>query len=76
MKEFKAFNKNLELNLEFIFNKNPYLTVVIGDFHAKSHDLCKGDKTTASGTKLEIMTSHYGLTLIINEPTHISKSSS
>ena len=36
MEEFETFLKNLELNLEFIFNKNPYLTVVIGDFNAKS----------------------------------------
>ena len=29
--EFETFVKNLKLNLEFIFNKNPYLTVVNGD---------------------------------------------
>ena len=29
--EFDTFVKNLKLNLEFIFNKNPYLTVVNGD---------------------------------------------
>ena len=66
MEEFETFVKNLELNLEFIFNKNVYLTVV-GDINAKSH---KGNKTTASGSKLGIMTSHYGLIQRINEPTH------
>ena len=76
MEEFETFVKNLELNLEFIFNKNPYLTVVIDEFNAKSHNWYKGDKTTASWSKLEIMTSHYGLTLIINEPTHIFEDSS
>ena len=30
MEEFETFIKNLELNLELIFTKNPYLTVVIG----------------------------------------------
>ena len=64
------------MNLEFIFNKNPYLTVVIGDFNAKSHNWYKDDKNTASGSKLEVMTSHYGLTQIINEPTHILEDSS
>ena len=59
MEEFEMFVKNLELNLESIFNKNPYLTVVIGDVI--------GNKTIASGSKLEIMTSHYGLTQIINK---------
>ena len=56
------FIKNLELNLELIFTKNSYLTVVIGEFNVKSNNWHKDDKTTASGTKLEIMTSHYGLT--------------
>ena len=32
MEEFETFVKNLELNLEFIFNKNPYQTVGIGNF--------------------------------------------
>ena len=44
MKEFETFVKNLDLNLEFIFNKNSCLTVVIGDLNAKSHNLYKGDK--------------------------------
>ena len=61
---------------EFLVNKNPYLTVVIGDFNAKSHNWQKDDKTTASGSKLEITTSHYGRTQIVNEPTHILEDSS
>ena len=48
MEEFETFVKNLELSLEFIFNKNPYLTIVIGDFNAESYNWYKGDKTTAS----------------------------
>ena len=62
VEEFETFVKNLDLNIELIFTKNPYLTVVIGDFNDKSHNWYNDDKTTASGTKLEIMTSHYGLT--------------
>ena len=62
MEEFETFVKNLELNLQFIFSKNPYLAVVIGDFTVKSHDWYNGDKTTANASKREIMTSHYGLT--------------
>ena len=37
-KNFRRFFKNPDLNLEFIYSKNPYLTVVIGDFNAKSHN--------------------------------------
>ena len=76
MEEFERFVKNLELNPEFIFIKNPYLAVVIDDFNAKSHNWYKGDKTTASLSKFEIMTCHYGLTQIINEPTHVFEDSS
>ena len=76
IEEFEMFVKNLELNLELIFTKNPYLTVVIGDFNVKSHNWYKGDKTTASKNKLEIMTSYYGLTEIIIKPTHILEDAS
>ena len=75
VKEFETFVKKVELNLEFIFNKNPYLIVAICDFNAKSHNWYKGDKTTGGGSNLDIMTSHYGITQIINEPTHILEDS-
>ena len=76
MEEFETLVKNLELNFEFILNKNPYLTVAIGDLDAKSHNWYKGDKTTASRSKLDIMTSRHGLTATINEPTQILEDSS
>ena len=38
MEELEMFVKNLELNLEFIFSKNPYLSVVTGNFNAKSRN--------------------------------------
>ena len=43
MEEFETFVKNLELNLELIFSKNPCLTVVIGDFNVKLHSWYKGN---------------------------------
>ena len=54
MKELETFIKNLALNLEFIFNKDPYLTVIFGEFNAKSYNWHKDDKTTGSRSKLEI----------------------
>ena len=71
MEEFETFVKNLELNLQIIFTKKPYLTVIICDFNFKLQNWYKGNKTTAGGTKHEIMNYYYGLTQIINEPTHI-----
>ena len=38
MEEFETFDENLELNLELVFTKNPYLTIVIGDFNLKLHN--------------------------------------
>ena len=59
MEEFEIFVKNLELNLELIFAKNLYPTILTGDFNIKLHSWYKGDKITGSRTKLEITTSHY-----------------
>ena len=55
IEEFETFVKSLEVNLELIFTKNPYLTIVIGDIDVKSQNWYKGDKSTGSGTKLEII---------------------
>ena len=58
MEKLETFVENFEFNLEFIFNKNPYQTVVFGDFNAKSHNWYTGNKTTDSGSELEILASH------------------
>ena len=71
MEELETLVKNLQLILELIFTKSLYLTVVITEFNVKSQNCYRGNKTTASGNKIEIMASHYGLTQIINEPTNI-----
>ena len=55
MEEFETFVKNIDLNLEFIFNKNVYLTVVISDFHAKLHNW----QITASGSKRGAVNYHH-----------------
>ena len=46
-------------------------SLLVTSLLVKWHNWYKGDKTTASGIKLKVMTSQYGLTQIINEPTHI-----
>ena len=38
MEEIETFVKNFELNLELIFTKNPYLTLVVSDFNFKSQN--------------------------------------
>ena len=41
--EFENFIKNLELNLEHIANKSPFLIVVLGDFNARMQGSYQND---------------------------------
>ena len=66
--------KNFELNLDTILASNPFLTVGLGDFNVKSNLCCKSDKTY-EGSKIEGITSQFGLQQLISEPTHHTKNS-
>ena len=59
--EFETFLKNFELNLDTILANNPFLTVFLGDFNAKSSLWCKSDNTSYEGSKIEGITSQLGL---------------
>ena len=63
--EFEKFANNLELNLDTISASNPFLTVVLGDFNAKSNFWYKNDKTTNEGSKIDGIASQFGIA-----PTH------
>ena len=66
--------KNFELTLDKIHENNPFMTVVLGDFNAKSSNWCKADVTSLEGSKIDTITSSYGLNQLIQEPTHILNS--
>ena len=68
---FETFVDNPELNLDTIANKNPYFIVVLGQFNVKSSNWYKHDKTTYEGSKIEAITSPFGLKQLTQEPTHI-----
>ena len=70
------FLTNLEMNLDDSFNSNPFLTFVIGDFNAKSKNWSEGDRSTIEGSKIEFLTSQFGLSQIMKESTHILENSS
>ena len=70
--EFENFVYNLDLTLEALTQKNPFLTVIVGDFNAKFSKWCSTDKTTPEVAKLDNLTSQYGLTQLLNEPSYIS----
>ena len=41
--DFQAFIDNLEMNLEILAQRNPFLMVVLGGFNAKSKYWCSQD---------------------------------
>ena len=51
--EFDNFLNKLILTMELITQKNLFLTVVIGDFNARSSKWWTDDKTTQEGLKIE-----------------------
>ena len=59
--EFHDFLTNLEMNLDDSFNSNPFLTTVISDFNAKSNNWSEGDRSTTEGSKIDFLTSQFGL---------------
>ena len=73
--KFQIFKSNLELNDDSLCSCNPFLTVIIGDFNAKSKQWCKIDKTSFEGSQLQLVTSKVGLLQMITEPTHILENS-
>ena len=73
--DFESFANNLELNIDAVTANNPFLTAVLGDFNIKSNLWFKGDKTSYEGSKIDAITSQFGLQLI-NEPTHLVADSS
>ena len=74
--DFQVFIDNLEMNLETLAQRNPFLMVVLGDFNAKSKHWCSQDSTNFEGITIENVTSQFGLSQIITEATHILESSS
>ena len=74
--EFESFLKNVELILDKIHEENPSMIFVLGDFNAKSNNWCKNHATSHEGSRIEAVTSNYGLHQLIQEPTHILNSSS
>ena len=67
--DFESFANNFELNIDAVTANNLFLPVVLGDI--KSNLLFKGDKTSYEGSKIDPVTSQFGLQQPINEPTHV-----
>ena len=74
--DFESFINNLEYNLDSVMANNPYLTILLGDFNAKSSLWCNNDITTYEGSKIDGVFSQFALHQITKEPTHIIGDSS
>ena len=69
--EFQEFKSNLEMNLDALSANNPFLTVMIGDFNAKSSNWYLNDIISFGGSQIEFLASQYAMSQVVNEPTHI-----
>ena len=69
--KFQTFKSNLKLILDTLLCSNPFLTVTIVDFNAKSKDWCSIDITSFESSELDFLTFQFGLSQIIKEATHI-----
>ena len=70
--ELESFSDNLELNLDSIAFRNPYLIVALGDFNAQTKGWYLLGKTIYEGTRIDGIKSQFGLEQLIHEPTHIT----
>ena len=59
--DFEAFANNFELNIDTAIANNTFLIAVLGDFNANSNLWFKGDKSTYEGSKIDVLTSTFGL---------------
>ena len=71
--EFELFKNILNLTLESVTQKNPFLTVVIGAFNARSLKWWSGDKTNQEGLKTKNLVSQFAFLEVIIKPTNISQ---
>ena len=76
LEEFDTFLSNFELLLDYIANRNPFVSINIADFNARSNNWCHSDKTAYKGKKVESLTSQCGLKQVSNDPTHVLQSNS
>ena len=72
----ELFLSKLENLLSDINKRKPSLSVVTGDFNARSSSWWCNDINTIEGSHLYSSTSSNGFSQLINEPTHIQTNSS
>ena len=74
---FEKFLSNFEVLVKTIMsNQKDGISVIMGDFNARSSNWCRYDISNNKGVKSDSVTSIHGLEQLIYEPTHILSNSS
>ena len=69
--EFQALKSNLEINIDAPSTSNPFLTIMIADFNAKSRNCYWNDISSFEGSQIQFLASQFAMFQVIKEPTHI-----
>ena len=59
------------MNLDALSSNNRFLTVMIGDFNAKSSNWYLNDISSFEGSQIEFLVSQFAMSQVIKEPTYI-----
>ena len=70
------FLLNFEKMLQEISAFKPDFSIILRDFNARSKSWWNSDINTNEGTKIDAVTSSYGLQQLISQPTHLLANSS
>ena len=70
------FLSNFEKMLQEISAFKPDFSIILRDFNARSKSWWNSDINTNEGTKIDAVTSSYGLQQLISQPTHLLPNSS
>ena len=62
--------------LQELSARNPDFSIILGGFNARSKSWWKSDINTIEGTKIDSVTTSYGLQQLITQPTHLLANSS
>ena len=74
--EFESFLTNFEHLLSDINARKPSVSVILGDFNARSTSWWSSDIDSLEGSKLFSLSTLNGFHQIISEPTHVQRNSS
>ena len=64
---FNDFLVNFEKLIQDINDLKPDFSIILGDFNARSKSWCKSDSNTSEGSKIDSLTTSFGLQQLITD---------